>query len=266
MATRLLNLPQANVRAYVDAKELALKAAHYFARLADQYVVGDGLFTVALSGGTTPQAMFKLLAQEPFYSTVPWSEIHFFWGDERCVPLDHPDSNYRAAYELLLSKAPVKPENIHPFIGETADPASAAEVYSLKLQRFFSAGQGAKRTITAPLAAFPRFDLVLLGLGADGHTASLFPHSPALAAQEQIAVANAVPHLPQRRLTLTVPSINNARNVTFLVSGKEKSEALRQVLTGPPRPEALPSQMIKPASGTLLWLVDEAAAKGLGGL
>lgn len=266
MATRLLNLPQVNVRAYVDAEELALKAAHYFARLADQYVVGDGLFTVALSGGATPRAMFKLLAQEPFYSTVPWSEIYFFWADERCVPPDHPESNYRAAYELLLSKVSVKPENIYRFNGEIADPAQAAEVYCLKLQKFFSSGLAAKRTITAPMAAFPRFDLVLLGMGADGHTASLFPHTAALAVQDKIAVANEVPQLGQRRLTLTAGSLNNARNVTFLVSGKEKNEALRQVLMGPSRPETLPSQMIKPASGTLLWLVDEAAVSGLSGL
>ncbi|MBI1759897.1 MAG: 6-phosphogluconolactonase [Acidobacteria bacterium] len=264
MATRLLNLPQANVRAYVDAEELALKAAHYFARLADQYVIGDGLFTVALSGGSTPQAMFKLLAQEPFYSTVPWSEIHFFWADERCVPPDHADSNYRAAYELLLSKVPVKPENIQRFNSEDAEPARAAELYCLQLQKFFSAGLAANRTITAPIAAFPRFDLVLLGMGADGHTASLFPDTVALKAQDQIAVANYVPQLAARRLTLTVGSINNARNVTFLVSGKEKAETLRQVLTGPPRPDALPSQLIKPANGTLLWLVDEAAVSGMG--
>jgi 6-phosphogluconolactonase len=266
MATRLLNLPQANVRAYVDAEELALKAARYFARLADQYVVGDGLFTVALSGGATPRAMFKLLAQEPYYSTVPWSEIHFFWTDERCVPPDHPDSNYRTAWELLLSKVPVKPENIYRFNGENGEPAQAAEVYGLKLQKFFSTGLAAKRTITAPMAAYPRFDLVLLGMGTDGHTASLFPNTGALAAQDKIAVANYVPQLEQPRLTLSLGSINNARNVTFLVSGKEKAEALRQVLTSPPRPEALPSQLIKPASGTLLWLVDEAAASGLGGL
>lgn len=265
MATRLLNLPQANVRAYVDAEELALKAAHYFARLADQYVVGDGLFTVALSGGATPQAMFKLLAQEPYYSTVPWSEIYFFWADERCVPPEHADSNYRAANELLLSKVPVKPENIYRFNGEDEEPARAAELYSLKLQKFFSTGLAANRTITAPMAAYPRFDLVLLGLGADGHTASLFPHTVALNSENKIAVANYVPQLEQRRLTLSVGSINNARNVTFLVSGGGKAEAMRQVLTGPSQAETLPAQMVKPVSGTLLWLVDEAAASALSG-
>lgn len=265
MATRLLNLPQVNVRAYVDAEELAAKAAHYFARLADQYVVGDGLFTVALSGGATPQAMFKLLAQEPFYSTVPWSEIYFFWADERCVPPDHPDNNYRAAYELLLSKVPIKPENIYRFNSEDADPARAAELYGLRLQKFFSTGLAAHRTITAPMAAYPRFDLVLLGMGSDGHTASLFPHTAALTAQGQIAVANYVPQLEQRRLTLSVGSINNARNVTFLVSGAAKAEAVRQVLTGGPQAETLPAQLVKPVSGTLLWLVDEAAASGLAG-
>ena len=264
MATRLLTRQSASARAYLDAEELALKAAQYFARLADQYVIGNGHFTVALSGGATPLAMYRLLAQEPFHSTVPWSEIYFFWCDERCVPPDHADSNYRAAHEALLSKVPVKPENILRWQGESA-PEQAAEIYEMQLRRFFTSGPGASRMGTAPLAAFPRFDLVLLGMGADGHTASLFPGTAAVGEQARIVVANAVPKLNAQRLTLTVPALNNARNVTFLVSGAEKAETLRQVLEGPQRPELLPCQLIKPGNGALLWLVDEAAASKLAG-
>lgn len=265
MATRLLTRQTASIRAYADAEELALKAANYFARLADQYVLGNGYFSVALSGGTTPRMMFRLLALEPFYSTVPWSMIHFFWSDERCVPPDHPESNYNTANELLLSQVPVPPENIHRFKGELSDPEIAAQDYEKQLRTFFIAGPGANLTGTAPLMQFPRFDLVLLGLGADGHTASLFPGTAALSVTHRIAVANTVPSLNTQRLTLTAPTINNARNVTFLVSGADKAETLRQVLEGPQRPEALPSQLIKPGNGTLLWLVDEAAASRLAG-
>ena len=265
MATRLLTRQSASIRAYVDAEELALKAAQYFARLADQYVLGNGYFSVALAGGATPRMMFRLLALEPFYSTVPWSMIHFFWGDERCVPPDHPESNYGQANELLLSQVPVPTENIHRFKAELSDPELAAQDYEKRLRNFFIAGPGANLTGTAPLMQFPRFDLVLLGMGTDGHTASLFPGSPALENNFRIAVANPVSSLNATRLTLTVPTINNARNVTFLVSGAEKAETLRQVLEGAPRPDVLPSQLIKPGNGTLLWLVDEAAAGRLAG-
>jgi 6-phosphogluconolactonase len=265
MATRLLTRQSASVRAYVDADELALKTAQYFARLADQYVIGNGYFSVALSGGTTPQATFKLLAQEPFYSTVPWSMIHFFWCDERCVPPEHPDSNYAVAHELLLSKVPVAPEHVYRFKGEVSDAELAAQDYEKHLRKFFMAGPGANLTATAPLLQFPRFDLVMLGMGTDGHTASLFPGSQALAVNNRIAVANQVPQLAATRLTLTVPTLNNSRNVLFQVSGADKAECLRQVLEGPPRPDALPSQLIKPGNGTLLWLVDELAASRLAG-
>jgi 6-phosphogluconolactonase len=265
MTTRLINRENANVRVYRDAEELALKAAQYFARLADQYVIGNGHFTVALSGGETPRALFKLLAQEPFYSTVPWSMIYFFWADERCVSPDHADSNYGAAHELLLSKVPVKREHVFRFPAEDADPERAAQSYDMTLRNFFIAGPGANRTGTAPLAAFPRFDLILLGMGTDGHTASLFPQTGALAVKHQIAAANYLPQRAEHRLTLTVPTINNARNVTFLVSGTGKAETLRQVLEGATRPDELPSQFIKPGNGGLLWLTDEAAAAKLAG-
>src|SRR5262249_7391913 len=157
--------------------ELALKAARRFARLADQYVIGSGRFTVALSGGSTPKAMFSVLASEPFLNTVPWSSIYFFWGDERCVPPDHTDSNFRMTTEALLSKVPVPQQTIFPVPAELPDAAQAAEDYSATLTNFFLADSAANRSGTAPLSTLPRFDLVFLGMGPDGHTASLFPHS-----------------------------------------------------------------------------------------
>src|SRR5437867_1250315 len=215
-----------NLRIYRDPDELALKAARRFARLADQYVVGCGRFTVALSGGSTPKAMFSVLAGAPFCDTVPWSSIYFFWGDERCVPSDHPDSNYRMAMETLLSKVAVPAENIFRIPAEMAGPQRAAEEYSAMLSDFFIAGPRATKSQTAPLSRMPRFDLVLLGMGPDGHTASLFPHTEALHATDQIVVANYVEKLSAYRITLTAAAINNARNVTFLVAGQDKAETL----------------------------------------
>ena len=259
MSTRMLKISHAQVRVYRDPDELALKAARRFARLADQYVIGCGRFTVALSGGSTPKAMFSLLAAEPFIDTVPWSSIYFFWGDERCVPPDHPDSNYRMTNEALLSKVPVPTENIFRIPAEMQNPEQAAEEYSATLTSFFIRGLGANRTGTAPLSNVPRFDLVFLGMGPDGHTASLFPHTTALDAGAQIAVANYVEKFKAHRITLTASTINNARNVTFLAAGEDKAETLKTVLEGAYQPREFPSQTIRPSNGTLLWMVDEAA-------
>ncbi len=261
MSTRILQVSESQMRVYRDPEELALKAARLFARLADQYVVGCGRFTVALSGGSTPRAMLSLLAEAPFHETVPWASIYFFWGDERCVPPDHQDSNYRMAYEALLSKVPAPQENIFRVPAELPDPARAAEQYATTLTEFFIAGPGATKTATAPLAHLPRFDLVFLGMGPDGHTASLFPHTTALEAGEQVVVANYVEKLNAHRITLTAATINNARNITFLVAGEDKAEALKNVLEGSYQPEVYPSQLIRPRNGTLLWMVDEAAAR-----
>jgi 6-phosphogluconolactonase len=261
MTTKSLSRSGAQIRVYRDAAELALKAARHFARLADQYVIGCGRFTVALSGGSTPRAMFTLLAASPFLETVPWSSIYFFWGDERSVPPDHPESNYRLAHETLLSKVPVPPENIFRMPAEQADPVRAAEEYSATLRHFFLTGPGALRSATAPLSNLPRFDLVLLGMGPDGHTASLFPGTAALSAGQQIVVTNYVEKLKTYRLTLTAATINNARNVTFVVAGEDKAITLKNVLEGEFQPDLYPSQLIRPVNGTLLFLVDEAAAR-----
>lgn len=263
MPTRLLHISHAQVRVYRDAEEVAVKAARRFARLADQYVVGCGRLTVSLSGGSTPRAMNLLLAAPPFLDTVPWSSIYFFWGDERCVPPEHQESNYRMARETLLSKVPVPEENIFRIPAENADPDRAAEEYEAVLRNAFL--KLSPKTSTAPLANVPRFDLIFLGMGADGHTASLFPRTEALHADDRIVAANYVEKLNAHRITLTAPTINNARNVTFLVSGEDKAEPLKQVLEGSYNPETYPSQLIHPQNGSLLWMVDESAARLLAG-
>jgi 6-phosphogluconolactonase len=255
---RTLNRRGAEIRVYGDEQELALEAARYFARLADQYGVGAGRFTVALSGGSTPRTMFTLLAEEPFKTSVPWFSIYFFWVDERAVPPTHSGSNYRMAKETLLSKVPVPAENIFRIRGELDDREQTAREYSETLGQFFTFGSG--QLGTSPLSGWPRFDLVLLGMGADGHTASLFPRTPALGVSDQIAAANYVQKLHTHRITLTVPTINNARNVTFLVAGEDKAAALKTVVEGAEDSELYPSQLIRPRNGALAWLVDEAAA------
>lgn len=259
MSTRMLNKSNAQIRVYRDSDELALKAARYFARLADQYCVGSGRFAVALSGGSTPRKMYSILAEAPFLDTVPWSSIYFFWGDERCVLPGHQDSNYRMAYEALLSKVPVPPENIFRVATELEDPERIAEEYSARLTKFFLTS--ARRSETAPLSNVPRFDLILLGMGPDGHTASLFPHTAALNDNTHIAVANYIEKLNVHRITLTAATINNARNVTFVAAGGDKAGVLKNVIEGSYQPELFPSQLIHPRNGTLLWMVDEDAAR-----
>ena len=258
MSVKMLDRSDGQVRVYRDPQEVALKAARRFARLADEFVLGGGRFTVALSGGSTPRAMFSLLAASPFLDTVPWSSIYFFWGDERSVPPDHADSNYRMANETLLSKVPVPPENIFRIPAELKDPEQAADSYAATLLNFFV--KGAPPSGTAPLATVPRFDLVFLGMGADGHTASLFPGTTALQVTDKIVAANFVEKFNTFRITLTAPTINNARDVTFLVAGGDKAKSLHEVLEGAYQPDLYPSQLIRPRKGSLLWMVDEAAA------
>lgn len=233
-----------------DAAELAREAARRFAELAEVFVGSVGKFTVALSGGSTPKAMYSILAEKPFVDSLPWRSIYFFWGDERCVPPDHADSNYRMANETLLAKAPVPRENIFRISAEDADHERAAANYSAALRKSFG-------------EEWPRFDLVFLGMGADGHTASLFPGTAALRVKDRIAVANYVPKLQSWRITLTAEAINRALNIIFLVAGVDKTATLKEVIEGPRDPEKYPSQLIEANYGSLLWMVDEAAASRL---
>jgi 6-phosphogluconolactonase len=214
-----------------------------------------GVFRVALSGGSTPRPVFQLLATTPYRERIDWSQVQFYWGDERNVGPDSPESNYRMAKEALLDHVPVAPEQVHRMRGELAAAEAAAE-YEQVLARTFALAPG----------AFPRFDLILLGMGPDGHTASLFPYTSALAIRDRTVVANAVPKLQAERITLTAPTLNAAANVVFLIAGADKADALAAVLQGPAQPEEYPSQLIAPTNGTLTWMVDRAAAAKLSGV
>jgi 6-phosphogluconolactonase len=230
-----------------DATALAQTAADYFVQAAQENIARHGRFTVVLSGGSTPKAMFALLAASPRRDAVEWEKIFLFWGDERCVPPDHAESNYRMTKEMLLEKVPLPPHNVFRLQGEK-EPALAAQTYAEQLRQFFQTD------------AVPRFDLVFLGMGADGHTASLFPETTALhAGADAIVVENYVEKLQAYRLTLTAPTINQAHSVVFLVGGADKAETLKTVLHGTYQPELYPSQLIQPVQGSLTWIVDEAA-------
>jgi 6-phosphogluconolactonase len=237
-----------------SAAAMALASARLFATKVERAVATRGIARVALSGGSTPQATFKLLADPagPFAATVPWDKVQLFWVDERCVGPDHPESNYGVARELLLSKVAIPEANVFRMEGEL-DPEEAASRYESTLRNVMKL-EGAES---------PAFDLVTLGMGPDGHTASLFPHTEGLNELGRLVIANHVPQKDVWRISLTWPVINQAAEVAFEVEGPSKTDVLAEVLVGPRDPERLPSQLIRPANGKLLFLLDEAAAAKL---
>lgn len=230
-----------------DFESLSREAAHRFLAAVEERPAKEAGVRVALAGGSTPRHLYELLAGSEFGTRIPWERIHFFWGDERLVPHDHPESNYRMAQEALLKHVPVPPENVHP-VPVQASPENTAQSYEEELRRQFGQRRG-----------FPAFDLVLLGLGADGHTASLFPRAPALEIKDRWVMFH-IPGSGRARVTLTLPVLNQARRVFFLVSGEDKAEALRLAVEGT---GSLPAQRVAPRKGELLWLVDTPAARRL---
>ncbi len=242
-----------SVRTFDDPGALASAAAPLFVDAAAASVKARGSFFVALSGGSTPRALYTLLAQPPHHDQVNWSRAHIFWGDERCVPPTDAESNYRMAREALLFHVPVSSHQVYRMPGEAADPNAGAALYEMALRRAFALAPG----------QLPRFDLILLGMGPDGHTASLFPHTAALSVTNRLVVANRVDKLNTTRLTLTYPALNAAALIVFLVAGADKADALAAVLQGPRQPDELPAQGIAPTNGALVWLVDRAAAAKL---
>jgi 6-phosphogluconolactonase len=243
------------VRVFDGPAELARAAAEEFARVAGE-VAGQGdRFTVCLTGGSTPEAFYRLLAnpEEPFRDRIPWSRTHFFWGDERHVPPDHPESNFRMAREAMLGHVPVPPGNIHRIAAEEPDAARAAGDYEAELRSFFQLSRGEA----------PRFDLVLMGLGEDAHTASLFPGTRVLHERERLVVAHWIEKLDTFRITLTPPVFNAAARTIFLVGGSKKAAALRAVLESDFEPDRHPAQIVRPVAGSLVWMVDRAAARDL---
>ena len=231
-----------------DPEQLAVAATQHFIRIATAAIQENGQFTVALAGGSTPKAMFNLLAATPNANKLDWNKIFIFWGDERCVPADHPDSNYRMAKTTFIDKVPLPPENVFRMAGEL-EPEEAALLYEHQLRNHFWDSSV--------------FDLILLGMGTDGHTASLFPGTAAVRENKRWVVAHYVEKLAAWRITFTAPLINQARYITFLTAGETKAQVLAEVNHGPYQPDILPSQIIQPDHGTLTWLIDKAAAQAL---
>jgi 6-phosphogluconolactonase len=240
------------LRRLTTPQDLFQAAAEEVLRDATTAVAQRGRFTIALSGGSTPKNLYTLIAANAS-ANLPWDRMFFFWGDERHVPPDDPDSNYRMAKESFLSKVAIPAGNIFPVPAENPDAPAAAEAYEQTLRKFFALAPG----------EFPRFDLILLGMGPDGHTASLFPETAALQEKSRLVVANWVEKLNASRITFTLPVLNAARCVAFLVSGTDKAAVLHEVLEGNAPAEKYPSKLVRPSDGRLIWFVDRAAASGL---
>lgn len=242
---------QREIRILKDGPAIARRAAELFVEAAQSAVQRAGSFAVALAGGSTPKILYSLLATDPVLrAKLPWDKMQLFFGDERHVGPDDSQSNYKMAFDTMIGKAPIKPEQVHRMKGELPDAKQGAREYQHELQKHFQLKEG----------QLPRFDLVLVGMGDEGHCLSLFPGTKALHPPAgRTVVSNWVGKLFTERITITAPVASNAAMILFTVGGKEKSLALKAVLEGPYEPEQLPSQLLQPTDGKLLWLVDEAA-------
>jgi len=240
------------IRILTTPQELFEVAAEEVVRAATEAVAQRGRFTIALSGGSTPKNLFNLLATNA-RTVFPWDRTYFFWSDERHVPPTDPESNYRMAEEIMLSKIPVNAGNVFRIAAENPDAAAVAEAYEQTLRKFFQLQPG----------QVPVFDLILLGMGPDGHTASLFPNTVGLQEKTRLVIANWVDKLKANRLTMTLPVLNSAREVAFLASGTDKAQVLRTVLEEDAPPEQYPAKLVRPSNGRLIWFVDRAAASQL---
>jgi 6-phosphogluconolactonase len=234
----------AQIKVVPDVPHVASTAADQILLAAQRCITQQDRFSLALAGGHTPEALYTLLSQSPYRQQIDWTKVEVFFGDERCVRPDSPESNFGMAHRALLSKVPIPGDNLYRMRGEIA-PEEAAKEYGLMLKEKFG-DRG--------------LDIVLLGMGDDGHTASLFPHTEALKERDHRCVANFVPKLKTWRLTLSAPFINRSEQVMVLVAGEEKAARAKEVLEGPREPERLPIQLIEPASGQLLWIMDAGAA------
>ena len=244
---------QRDIHVYPTPQALVEAAAEHILHHARQAIAARDSFTLALAGGSTPKSLYAMLAAPPFRSQLDWKKIRFFWGDERHVPPDHEDSNYRMAHEALLRHLPIPTAQVHRVPSELPDVQTVADQYEAALREQFEVSE----------PDVPRFDLILLGMGPDGHTASLFPGTQAVHATSRLVAAPWVEKIQAFRITFTPVLLNHARQVTFLICGHAKAETLHSVLEGPYQPDALPAQSIRPRAGTLTWFVDQEAAGAL---
>ena len=238
---------------YPNGDTLSHEAAQYIVRLANQAIVTHGRFTFALSGGNTPKELYGLLATEPYRSQIDWNAVEIFWSDERCVPPDNPESNYAMAEQVLLSKVSIPADHVHRMPADQSDREAASEEYTQEMQLVFGTH------------GIPSFDLIQLGMGPEGHTASLFPHQPSLYVTDRLVMPVSVPKPPPDRLTFTPPILNAAKNVLFLVTGTEKAHAVYEVIEGPYEPDEYPAQIVRPPHGEVTWMLDTTAASQLRG-
>ncbi len=237
-----------HIAIYPDIQTLSTEAAQFIVRLANEAIVSHGRFTIALSGGSTPKATYSLLGSEPYRSQIDWTQVEIFWSDERCVPPDDKESNYALAQQVLLSNIPIPTNQIHRMPADTSDRDAASQAYEREMQRTFSTD------------SIPNFDLIQLGMGPEGHTASLFPHQESLHEQQRLVMPVNVPKPPPPRLTFTPPLLNAAKHVLFLVAGGEKADALKAVLEGEYEPDEYPAQIVRPVNGDGTWMLDTSAA------
>lgn len=236
----------------LEHDEMPSVAAEFFNSVAHNAIAEKGIAHIAVSGGSTPRKLFRLLASPAWRDRIPWAQLHLWWVDERCVPPDDPNSNYGVTFHLLLQHLSVS--NVHRIHAEMSDPTQAVRTYEEEISRVFQSG----------LFDWPRFDLIMLGMGSDGHTASLFPHSPALAENRALVTLGQAPTPPHQRITLTLPVLNNAACILFMVTGAGKGPALTQVFSSLSDQPLLPAARVKPGDGRLLWLLDESAAIAAG--
>jgi 6-phosphogluconolactonase len=238
--------PEVRVRVFKDMDELSRAAADFFKTIAQESIVAKGRFAVALSGGSTPRLFYSLLGSSPYVDAMDWSRIHIFWADERCVSQDQPESNYKLAYDMFLSRVPIQVENIHRIRGEEG-PDKAAQAYEYELRDFISD------------SGMPIFDLVILGTGEDGHTASLFPGSDAVLEMTMLAVPVFLERPKISRVTLTLSVLNHTAHVLFLAAGCAKADIVRDILEGG-ETQAYPAGQVRPVSGDVFWFIDRQAA------
>ena len=239
-----------NLRVHPLHEELVHAVADHITAVLRKSVAARGVASLVLSGGSTPRGVYKVLSMEPFRSIIPWASVHLFWGDERCVPATGEESNFRMVDEALIRHISIPPENVHKIPGERP-PAEAALAYESEIRKFFRLNE----------REFPQFDLLMLGLGEDGHTASLFPGTTTLHVHDRIVTDAYVEKLMAHRITMTLPTINHAAAILFLVEGRNKAGILRDVLGNQGQP--YPAQLVRPVAGELLWFVDHAAASQL---